>query len=80
LRFTVHGPPHGDGQIPHEPRMPTMLQQIHLLSRCWQESEPRHTCELGAATDTGGHREPTHVGIGFPLRYTGRGFPPRELL
>jgi hypothetical protein len=34
--------------------VPAMLQQRHLLSGRRQQSEPRHTRKLGAATDTSG--------------------------
>ena len=42
------------GQVPHEPRMPTMLHQRHLLSPRGRQPEPRHTRKVDAATDTNG--------------------------
>ncbi len=67
-----------DGQIPHEARMPEMLQQHHLLSGCGQQPEPRHTRNVSAPTDINGHRTPAHVEIGASPRHKCRGFPPKE--
>jgi hypothetical protein len=61
-------------QIPYEPRMPTMLQQHHLLSRCWQQPEPRHTRNLATATDTNGLHASAHIGVGVLCQ----GFQPKE--
>jgi hypothetical protein len=67
-----------DGHVPHEPHMPAMLQQHHLLSGRRQQPEPRHTRNLATATDTDGNRAPTYVGIGFPPRHKCPGFPSKE--
>jgi hypothetical protein len=66
------------GQVPHEPGMPAMLQHRHLLSRCRQQPEPRHTGKVATATDSSGQRQPAHVGIGVPRRGNCRGFSPKD--
>jgi hypothetical protein len=40
-----------DGQVPHEPGMPAMLRQHHLLRRGWQQPKPRHSRTISTATD-----------------------------
>jgi hypothetical protein len=52
-------------QVPHEPRMPAMLQQHLLLNGRRHQPEPRHTRKVATATDTGGHHTPAHDGIGI---------------
>jgi hypothetical protein len=68
-----------DGQVPHEPGMPAMLNQHQLLSRCWQQPKPRHTRKVTAATDTNEKSQPIQAGIGVPPRYKCWGFPPKEV-
>jgi hypothetical protein len=50
-----------DGQVPHEAGMPAMFHQHRLLSRCWQQSEPRHTRKVTGDTDTNGNRPTAHI-------------------
>jgi hypothetical protein len=66
------------GQVPHEPRMPAMLQQHRLLSRRRQQPESRHSRNVSAPTDKDGNCPPAHVRIGVPPRHKCRGFPPKE--
>jgi hypothetical protein len=47
-----------NGQIPHEPGMPTMLQQLDLLSQRWRQPKPRHAQKVASATDICGCRTP----------------------
>jgi len=47
-----------NGQIPHEPGMPTMLQQLDLLSQRWRQPKPRHAHNVASATDICGCRTP----------------------
>jgi hypothetical protein len=55
------------GQVPDEARMPAMLQQHHLLTRCRQQPEPRHTRNLATGTDISSRRTHEQVRIGiFP--------------
>jgi hypothetical protein len=49
-------------QIPHKPGMPAMLQQHHLLSRCRQQTKPRHIRKVATATDTNRHCSPRRPG------------------
>jgi hypothetical protein len=55
-----------DGQVPHEAGMPAMFYQHRLLSRCWQQSEPRHTRKVTVDTDTNGHRPRAHIWLREP--------------
>ena len=58
-----------DGQVPHKPRMPAMLQEHHLLCRCWQQPKPRHSRKISTATDNKGrHRSVLHLGSSIYLR------------
>jgi hypothetical protein len=52
-------------QIPHEPRMPTMLQHHHLLSWRGQQPVPGHTRKVATTTDNNGRRTRTQAGFGI---------------
>jgi hypothetical protein len=67
-----------DGQIPHKPRMPAVFHQHHLLRRCRQQSEPRHTSTVATATDNNGQSTAAYVGIGVPSRRQCRGCELKE--
>ena len=62
------------GEIPHEPRMPAMLQQQHLLSRRGQQPEPRHTRNLAVDTDNNRRYSPTPSRFDVPPRHKCRRF------
>ncbi len=66
-------------QIPHEPRMPAMVQQHDLLSGRRQQPEARHMRNVTTATDTNGHRTLAQVRISEPSRRKCRGFKPKEV-
>jgi hypothetical protein len=66
-----------DGEVPYKPGMPAMLQQHHLLWRCWQQPKTRHTRNVTNATDTSGHRTSVPV-VGAPFRINAGGLPPKE--
>jgi hypothetical protein len=67
-----------DSQVPHKTGMAAMLHQHHLLIRCRQHSEPRHTRTLATTTDTNEGRTPARVGVGVACSYDCRGLPPKE--
>jgi hypothetical protein len=67
-----------DGEIPDKSGMPAMFQQHLLLNRCWQQSEPRHSCKLARPTDTNGPRKRAHGETGAAPRYQDPGFHPKE--
>jgi hypothetical protein len=46
-----------------------MPQQHHVLRRRREQSEPRYTGNVAAATDTGGHRTPALFRIGAPPQH-----------
>ena len=67
-----------DSQIPDEAGVAAMLHQHHLLSRCGQQSEPRHTRKITTTTDTTGGRRRAQVRIGIPRRQKCWGSHPRR--
>jgi hypothetical protein len=67
-----------DGQVPHEPRMPAMLQHHLLLSWRRQQSKPRHARKVAAATDTNGNGKTVQVRTSVFRTHQCRAFQPKE--
>ena len=66
-------------QIPHKPRMPAMLRQDHVLSRCRQQPEPRHTRKIATVTDTSGNLTSGYAGMGVSSLHKSQRLTPKKV-